>query len=113
MPLDEEGFALIIALINSCELAAILSGEKDTRPIDAWMIPALSTLNAILPPFTSLTAAATSLVTVPVFGLGIRLRGPRILPRRPILGITAGVATITSTSVQPPSILLTNSSNPT
>src|SRR5829696_8849091 len=104
MPFDVAGLALMIALINSWLFAAILSGANDTLPIEAWMIPALSTLKAILPPFTSFTAAATSFVTVPVFGLGIRLRGPKILPRRPILGITAGVATITSTSVQPPSI---------
>src|SRR5919112_6731754 len=100
----------MIALINSWLLAAILSGVKETRPIEAWMIPALSTLNAILPPLTSLTAAATSLVTVPVLGLGIRLRGPKTLPNRPILGITDGVAIITSTSVHPPSILVINSS---
>src|SRR3978361_1407674 len=104
MPFAVAGFALMIALINSWLLAAILSAANDTRPIEASMIPALSILKAILPPFTSLTAAATSLVTVPVLGFGIRLRGPNILPKRPILGITEGVATITSTSVQPPSI---------
>src|SRR5215213_882175 len=113
MPFDVAGLALMIALISSWLLAAILSGAKETLPIEAWMIPALSTLNAILPPFTSFTAPATSLVTVPVLGLGIRLRGPRILPRRPILGITEGVAMITSISTQPPSILVTNSSRPT
>src|SRR5205085_5537620 len=93
VPLDDEGFALTIALISSWLFSVIFSGVKLTRPIDAWMIPALSTLKAILPPFTSLTAAATSFVTVPVFGLGIRLRGPSILPSLPILGITDGVAT--------------------
>eukprot|EP01085_Mycamoeba_gemmipara_P002434 Mycagemm_TRINITY_DN7875_c0_g2::TRINITY_DN7875_c0_g2_i1::g.2434::m.2434 type:complete len:115 gc:universal TRINITY_DN7875_c0_g2_i1:473-129(-) len=77
------------------------------------MIPALSTLKAILPPFKSFTAPATSFVTVPVLGFGIRLRGPSTLPNLPILGITEGVATITSTSVQPPSILAMYSSRPT
>ena len=48
-----------------------------------------------------------------VFGLGMRLRGPSTLPSLPILGITAGVAMITSMSTQPPSILVTNSSRPT
>src|SRR5687768_10511369 len=104
VPLAVDGLALMIAMINSWLFSAIFSGAKDTRPTEAWMIPALSTLNAILPPFTSFTAPATSLVTVPVLGFGIRLRGPNILPRRPILGITDGVAIITSTSVHPPSI---------
>ena len=42
------------------------------RPIEACTIPTLSTLKAIFPPFTSLIAFATSFVTVPVFGFGIR-----------------------------------------
>src|ERR1700710_423539 len=87
-PFAVDGFNLMIALTNSVVLPINFSGVKEIRPIDAWMIPALSTLKAILPPLTSLTAPATSFVTVPVFGLGIKLRGPSILPNLPILGIT-------------------------
>src|SRR5580658_7045887 len=98
VPFAVAGFALIIALISSWLFSAILSGVKLALPMEAWIIPALSILKAILPPLTSLIAAATSLVTVPVLGLGIRFLGPRILPSFPILGITEGVATMTSMS---------------
>src|SRR6478609_57494 len=50
-----------------------------------------STRNSILPPLMSVTALATSGVTVPVFGLGMRPRGPRTRPRRPTLPIMSGV----------------------
>ncbi len=43
---------------------------------------------------------ATSGVTVPALGLGIRPRGPRTLPRRPTTPIMSGVATTTSKSIQ-------------
>src|SRR4051812_24063698 len=49
-----------------------------------------STRNSILPPLMSVTALTTSGVTVPVFGLGIRPRGPRTRPRRPTLPIMSG-----------------------
>ena len=65
-----------------------------------------STRNSILPPLMSDTALATSGVTVPVFGLGIRPRGPRTRPRRPTLPIRSGVATTASKSSRP---LLTSS----
>ena len=68
------------------------------------MIPALSTLKSILPDFTSLTALATSIVTVPLLGLGINPRGPRTRPKGPTLPIQDGIVIITSTSVQPPLI---------
>eukprot|EP01085_Mycamoeba_gemmipara_P002055 Mycagemm_TRINITY_DN10049_c0_g2::TRINITY_DN10049_c0_g2_i1::g.2055::m.2055 type:complete len:105 gc:universal TRINITY_DN10049_c0_g2_i1:253-567(+) len=77
------------------------------------MIPVLSTLKSILPPFTSVTALPTSLVTVPDFGFGIKLRGPKTRPNLPTFAIHAGVVIIMSTSVQPPSILATYSSKPT
>ena len=65
------------------------------------MIPVLSTLKSILPPFTSDTAFLISIVTVPVFGLGIKPLGPKTLPNGPSLPITLGMVTITSTSVHP------------
>jgi hypothetical protein len=45
-----------------------------------WRLACLSTRNSILPPLMSVTALATSMVTVPVFGFGMRPRGPRTLP---------------------------------
>ena len=77
------------------------------------MIPVLSTLKSILPAFTSFTAFATSIVTVPVLGFGIKPLGPKTLPKGPNLPITLGMVIITSTSVQPPLIFWRYSSNPT
>src|ERR1041385_3140661 len=44
------------------------------------------------PPFASLIAFVTSIVTVPTFGFGIRLRGPSTFPSRPTMPIMSGVA---------------------
>src|SRR5438094_1442739 len=46
------------------------------------MMPNLSVRNSTLPPLESRTARATSLVTVPDFGFGIRPRGPSGRPPR-------------------------------
>ncbi len=78
-----------------------------------WMTPVLSTRYSTLPAFVSLTAVFTSKVTVPVFGFGIRPRGPSTLPRPPTRRIMSGVATTASKSSQPPLILSTMSSPPT
>ena len=47
------------------------------------IIPALSVRYSILPALISFTARATSGVTVPTLGFGIKPLGPKILPRRP------------------------------
>ena len=73
----------------------------------------LSTRKVILPPLMSETALVTSMVTVPVFGFGIRPRGPRIRAIRPILAIWSGVAIAASKSSQPSWIRATSSSVPT
>src|SRR5919205_461793 len=62
----------------------------------------LSTRKLIFPPLIAVMALATSVVTVPVFGLGIKPRGPRILAIRPTLAIWSGVAIAASKSSQPP-----------
>src|SRR5680860_1494798 len=72
-----------------------------------------STRNSILPPLMSLTALVTLAVTVPVFGFGMRPRGPRTLPSLPTLPIMSGVATTASKSSHPPLILSMSSSPPT
>src|SRR2546429_4953141 len=63
-------------------------------------MPALSTRNSTFPAFTSLIALATSKVTVPVLGLGIRPRGPSTLPSFPAERIMSGVAITASKSVR-------------
>ena len=61
----------------------------------------------------SLTAFVTSVVTVPVFGFGIKLRGPKTLPRRPTLPMRSGVATTASKSKRPFATSSMSSSPPT
>src|SRR6266566_4905380 len=77
------------------------------------MMPNLSVRNSTLPPLESRTARATSLVTVPDFGFGIRPRGPRIFPSGPTFAIMSGVAIAESKSVHPSCTRLTMSSPPT
>src|SRR5690606_23189741 len=89
------------------------SSEKETLPTPACRIPAFSTRYSTAPPLAALTAPATSGVTVPTLGFGIRLRGPRILPRRPTSGIMSGVAMQRSKSILPAWICSIRSSAPT
>src|SRR5579875_2484510 len=91
-PLAVAGLALITLEISAWAFSASFSTSKDTLPTGQWTIPVLSTRNSTLQALTSLTAFATSMVTVPVFGLGIKPRGPRILPKRPTDFIMSGVA---------------------
>src|SRR5690606_10248539 len=105
VPFEDEGFNFEIVWISSFAFSWIFSGLKETLPMLAWIIPNLSTLKSILPAFTSFTAFPTSRVTVPDLGFGIRPLGPNTLPNLPTLAITLGIVMMTSTSVQPPSIL--------
>src|SRR5438552_3639439 len=77
------------------------------------MMPNLSVRNSTLPPLASRTARATSCVTVPDLGFGIRPRGPRTLPNGPTFDIMSGVAIAESKSVHPSVTRLTRSSPPT
>ena len=92
LPLAAAGFALITAWISLLAFSNSLSVSKLALPTGTWITPVLSTRNSTLPAFISFTALATSLVTVPVFGLGIRPRGPSILPSLPTERIMSGVA---------------------
>src|SRR5450631_1740566 len=114
LPLATAGFALITAAIRLAAFSTSLSAEKLILPTGAWMMPVLSTRNSTLPALISWIALTTSTVTVPVFGLGIRPRGPSTLPSLPTERIMSGVAITASKSVQPSVwILLTMSSPPT
>src|SRR5215831_6498706 len=101
LPLATAGFALMTALMRLAAFSTSLSVAKLALPTGAWMIPVLSTRNSTLPALISLTALATSIVTVPVLGFGMRPRGPRILPSLPTERIISGVAMTASKSVQP------------
>src|SRR5206468_2800987 len=78
-----------------------LSESNERRPIVPWMMPALSTRNCTWPALAFFTAVATSGVTVPTFGFGIRPRGPRIWPSVPTTRIVSGDAITTSKLMLP------------
>src|SRR5829696_219493 len=112
LPLAVEGLALTTASSRVCAFSRRRSGSNETLPMPTWMTPVLSTRYSTLPAFVSRTAVATSKVTVPVFGLGIRPRGPSTLPSCPTRRIMSGVAMTASKSSQPPLMRVTASSPP-
>jgi hypothetical protein len=79
-------------LVERCERCSpdSLSVSNDALPTMKCTLACLSTRNSILPPLISVTAFAVSGVTVPVFGFGMRPRGPSTLPRRPTLPMSSG-----------------------
>src|SRR4051794_19190416 len=83
LPFAAAGFALTMLSTSAWVLAISESLEKEDLPTGAWMMPVLSTRNSTLPALISSTAFLMSVDTVPVFGFGIRPRGPSTLPRRP------------------------------
>ena len=99
-PLAAAGFAFTIAPSSVSKFCWSFSTPKETLPIGQWMMLVLSSLYSILPALASVTARATSGVTVPAYGFGIRPRGPRILPRRPTMPIMSGEAMTTSNSMK-------------
>ncbi len=110
MPLALLGLALTTASISVVRFSTSFSSSKLTLPIGTCAMAVLSTRYSTLPPFTSSTAFATSAVTVPDFGLGIRPLGPRIRPMRPTTPIMSGVAMATSKSNQFSFLILSASS---
>src|SRR6202161_2139651 len=80
LPLATEGLALITLVITTVALSMSLSGVNEIFPTGTCTSAVLSVRTSTLPAFTSFTAWATSKVTVPVFGFGIRPLGPRLLP---------------------------------
>src|SRR5437763_4999195 len=100
LPFAAGGLALRTALMMLDAFSVSWSAEKAILPTGTWMIEVLSTRNSTLPALISEIALATSNVTVPVLGLGIRPRGPRTLPSLPTERIMSGVAMTASKSVQ-------------
>ncbi len=113
LPLAADGLAFTMLSSNAEALSIRFWGSNEVLPTGACTMPVLSTRNSTLPALISLTALAMSTVTVPVFGLGMRPRGPSTLPSLPTTRIMSGVATTASKSVQPPWMRSTSSSPPT
>src|SRR3984885_15407302 len=78
LPLATDGLALITLVISTVALSISLAGVNEILPTGQCTSAVLSVRNSTFPAFTSCTALATSMVTVPVFGFGIRPFGPRI-----------------------------------
>src|SRR2546427_7702 len=113
LPLAADGVALTMLSTSACALATSESVAKEVLPTGAWMMPVLSTRNSTFPALISRMALPMSTLTVPVFGLGIRPRGPSTFPSLPTARIMSGVATTASKSMKPPWIFSTISSPPT
>src|SRR6218665_3248225 len=77
-PLLDAGLGLFSASISAARLPCSLASSNERRPIVLCTMPALFAPNIPLPPFPFFNPQATSGVTVPTLGLGIRPRGPRI-----------------------------------
>ena len=76
LPLAAEGLARTTLVDHRLRvLDQLLSGVNESLPTGTCTSAVLSVRNSTLPALISRTAAATSFVTVPVFGLGIRPRG--------------------------------------
>ena len=67
-----------------------LVSSNDNLPTTRWTLPPASLRNSTLPALYSLTALATSGVTVPARGEGIRPRGPSTRPSGPTTPIMSG-----------------------
>src|SRR5436309_12730496 len=92
LPLAAAGLALITLVITVLAFSTSLSDVNEILPTGTCTRAVLSVRNSTLPALISLIALATSVVTVPVLGFGIRPFGPRTLPSRPTLFIMSGVA---------------------
>src|SRR5438105_1077908 len=92
LPFAAAGLALITLVITVLAFSISLSGVNEILPTGTCTSAVLSVRYSTLPALISLIALATSVVTVPVFGFGIRPFGPSTLPKRPTLFIMSGVA---------------------
>src|SRR6185436_17995936 len=90
IPFVAAGLALFRASTSAARFSRSCSGVNEARPIVHCTTPALSARNCTWPALAFFTAPATSGVTVPTFGFGIRPRGPRIWPSWPTTRIASG-----------------------
>src|SRR5437879_7657268 len=105
-PFTFEGFDLFTASTSATKLSFSCSGVNDARPIEHCTMPDLSARYWIWPALAFLSAAATSGVTVPTFGVGISPRGPGIWPSCPTTLIESGLAMGTTDSIVPALIVV-------
>src|SRR5690625_1372603 len=113
LPLATAGLSRLTSSIAAAKFSTSCCCEKEALPMTKCRFAWRSTRNSIRPPLMSDTARSTSMVTVPVFGFGIRPRGPSTRPSRPTLPIRSGVATTASKSSRPPWTSSMSSSSPT
>src|SRR3989344_4331212 len=85
--------------ITASAFCCNLSAPKLTLPIPKWIILAGSTRYSTRPALASLMALGTSVVMVPLLGLGIRPLGPSNLAYLPRRAIKFGLVIKTSKSV--------------
>src|SRR6218665_604852 len=77
-PLLDAGLVLCSASISGARLPSSLAWSNERRGIVLCTMASLLARNCTWPALAFFTARATSGVTVPTLGLGIRPRGPRI-----------------------------------
>src|ERR1700755_2447997 len=92
LPLAAAGLARTTLEMRVVAFSISLSGENEILPTGTWTRAVLSVRNSTLPALISFTALAISMVTVPVFGFGIRPLGASTLPSLPTERIMSGVA---------------------
>src|SRR5437763_6715201 len=76
LPLAADGLALTTLVITVAAFSTSLSGVNEILPTGTCTRAVLSVRNSTLPALISFTAEATSKVTAPVLGLGLKPPGP-------------------------------------
>ena len=82
VPFTACGFSDVIKSMNDWMFSSNLTLSKLSLPTTAWTIPDESFRNSTLPALYSFTTFATSAVTVPALGDGIRPRGAQDFSKR-------------------------------
>jgi hypothetical protein len=102
-PFKLAGLRSVSAIIRDLKLRRRSESEKVTLPIWAWMFRPESTRKFTWPALARERAAGSyfSLIRVPIFGLGIKPRGPSTFPKGLSLGSKSGVVKSISKSVLP------------
>ena len=113
MPFAPAGLARVSASISAPRFSCSASTVNDARPIVHCTMPPLSVRYCTWPALAFFTAVATSAVTVPTRGFGIRPRGPRIWPSWPTTRMESGVAMAISKLMLPAFTCSARSSKPT
>src|SRR5579864_2280989 len=92
LPFAADGLAFTTLEMIVVAFSTSLLAGNEILPTGTCTRAVLSVRNSTFPALISLIALATSNVTVPVFGFGMRPFGPKIFPSLPTDFITSGVA---------------------